>query len=143
MRARLTITGGSDVGKEFVIRAGQTFVLGRGKEVVGLALELKHGPDRTAVPGIDVKEGPQCAAPLGDRTQMRQRVRGLGKCGALGAVGVDITAIIAIDGAGHLMLSPLDMPENFFDPMLLLERVKALTATIAGEIPETVRGEKR
>lgn len=33
-----------------------------------------------------------------------------------------------------------NMPTNYFDPMLLLERVKALTATIAGEIPETVHG---
>ncbi len=33
-----------------------------------------------------------------------------------------------------------NMPENYFDPMLLLERVKALTATIAGEIPETAHG---
>lgn len=33
-----------------------------------------------------------------------------------------------------------NMPENFFNPLLVLERVKALTATIAGEMPDTVHG---
>lgn len=33
-----------------------------------------------------------------------------------------------------------NIPENFFNPLLVLERVKALTATIAGEMPDTVHG---
>lgn len=33
-----------------------------------------------------------------------------------------------------------NIPENFFNPMLLLERIQALTATIAGEMPDTVHG---
>lgn len=33
-----------------------------------------------------------------------------------------------------------NIPENFFNPMFLLERIKALTATIAGEMPDTVHG---
>lgn len=33
------------------------------------------------------------------------------------------------------------IPENFFNPALLLERVKALTATIASEMPDTAHGD--
>ena len=34
-----------------------------------------------------------------------------------------------------------NIPENFFNPALLLERVKALTATIASEMPDTAHGD--
>jgi phosphate transport system permease protein len=34
-----------------------------------------------------------------------------------------------------------NIPENFFNPVLLFERVKALTATIASEMPDTAHGD--
>ncbi len=49
------------------------------------------------------------------------------------AVGETMAVWMASGGTDNI-------PENFFDPMLLLERVKALTATIAGEMPEAVNG---
>lgn len=49
------------------------------------------------------------------------------------AVGETMAVWMASGGTDNI-------PENFFDPMLLLDRVKALTATIAGEMPEAVHG---
>ena len=34
------------------------------------------------------------------------------------------------------------IPDNFFNPMLLLEKVRTLTATIASELPDTVHGDE-
>ena len=49
------------------------------------------------------------------------------------AVGETMAVWMASGGTDNI-------PENFFDPMLVLERVKALTATIAGEMPDAVHG---
>lgn len=35
-----------------------------------------------------------------------------------------------------------NIPENFYNPALLLERVKAMTATIASEMPDTAHGDE-
>lgn len=35
-----------------------------------------------------------------------------------------------------------NIPDNFFNPMLLFERVKAMTATIASEMPDTAHGDE-